>query len=274
MPQGTEMDAEAEDPLERRRDELRRIVYGTPGEPSPGAVAELVAIERRLGGRADGGTGAPPPGLSAPRSGSETPSAESVPNAEVPRPDERPTRRWRFATAVTVLASAVGAIALLGPVRELLLPPRGLEVFERAPSVAELDRARDVTEATHLDPAAASSLRPLGSAVGYEVWTYRDGERVCLLTQRDFWFAWISSCVTLEEFRERGLVRRIPAAEISDLTRPSPVAPDDVVLLEWGPRSTGVEWRAVPAGEPPAGSAPMTYEEWASTRVAARLGGS
>ena len=37
------MDAEVEDPLEHRRDELRRIVYGTRGEPSAGqyAVAEV-----------------------------------------------------------------------------------------------------------------------------------------------------------------------------------------------------------------------------------------
>lgn len=273
MPQGTEMDTEAEDPLERRRDELRRIVYGTRGEPSPGAVAELVAIERRLGARGDAVTGTPPSGSPDPRSVSETRSAEPVRNAEVRPPDQPPTRRWRFATTVIVLALAVGAVALLGPVRELLVPPRGLEVFARAPSAEELDRARDVTEAAHLEPAEASSLRSLGSAVGYEVWAYRDGERVCLLTQRDFWFAWVSSCVTLEEFRERGLVRRIPAAEISDLTRPSPVAPDDVVLLEWGPGSTGVEWRAVSGSDAP-GAGPMTYEEWASTRVAARLGGS
>ncbi|HKH07465.1 MAG TPA: hypothetical protein VKA62_00845 [Agromyces sp.] len=143
-----------------------------------------------------------------------------------------------------------GAIALLGPAREVLSPPRGLEVFERSPSAEELERAFEVSAAAQLDPAVSSSLRSIGHAVGYQVWVYRDGGSVCLLTQRDFWFAWVSSCVSLEEFRERGLVRRIPAGEISDLTRPKPVSPDDVVLVEWGPWSAGVEWHDVPGGEP------------------------
>jgi len=264
MPQGTEMRTEAEDPLERRRDELRRIVYGTPGEPSPDVVDELVAIEQELVAR-DFSTVA--------AESAEPPSAAEDPPAEGSPPDPPPSRRWPF-VAAAALALAVVAIALLGPARDLLVPPRGLQVFEQAPSATELDRARDVSEAAHLDPASRSSLRPLGSAVGYEVWTYRDGDRVCLLTQRDFWFAWISSCVTLDEFRESGLVRRIPAAEISDLTRPSPVEPGDLVVLEWGPWSTGVEWRAVPGGAPGSRATPMTYEEWASRRTAARLGGS
>lgn len=249
------MDTEAEDPLEHRRDELRRIVYGTPGEPPAGVVAELVAIEHELDGRDEAGhamaASAPLPSASpAPPSGPVTPRAAEWTDESDPPPVGALTRRWRLATTVAAVAVAAGAIALLGPARELIVPPRGLEVFDRAPSPDELDRARDVSEAAHLDAAARWSLRSLGHAVGYEVWVYRDGERVCLLTQRDFWFAWVSSCASLAEFHERGLVRRIPAAEISDLTRPSPVAPDDVVLLEWGPRSTGVEWRAVPGGEP------------------------
>jgi hypothetical protein len=246
------MDAETEDPLEHRRDELRRIVYGTPGEPSAGAVAELVALEHELVARDDAGPGRSPSGWPTPPSASAASRLlwEPMPEPEEP-PVRVPARRWRFATAVAVLALAGGAVVLMGPARDLIAPPRGLEVFERAPSAEELDRARDVSAAAHLDPAASPSLRSLGHAVGYEVWVYREGERVCLLTQRDFWFDWVSSCVSLELFRERGLVQRIPAAEISDLTRPNPVAPDDAVIIEWGPRSVGVEWRDVPASEPP-----------------------
>lgn len=42
------MDTENEDQLEHRRDELRRIVYGMPGEPAPEVAAELAAVEAEL----------------------------------------------------------------------------------------------------------------------------------------------------------------------------------------------------------------------------------
>jgi len=260
------MDSESEHMLDHRRDELRRIVYGTPGEPPARVVAELVALEHELQLVArDGGDRGPSssrrPALSS--EGARRRQRESEPGPEpeqglepIDEPDRlalpvpAPTRRWRFATALTALAVTAGAIALLGPAREVLSPPRGLEVFERSPSAEELERAFEVSAAAQLDPAVSSSLRSIGHAVGYQVWVYRDGGSVCLLTQRDFWFAWVSSCVSLEEFRERGLVRRIPAGEISDLTRPKPVSPDDVVLVEWGPWSSGVEWHDVPGGEP------------------------
>ena len=250
------MDAEAEDPLERRRDELRRIVYGTPAEPPADVVAELLALEDELVARGDADRGPPPSESSTPvaeplmppSSATAASTDEPVVEAEGP-PGRAPMRHRGVARALTVLALAGAAIAVLGPARDLLSPPRGLEVFERPPSAAELDRAGDVVEAAYLDPVPSSSLRSVGHVVGYEVWVYRDGRSVCLLTQRDFWFAWVRSCVSLDEFNERGLVRRIPAAEISDLTRPSPVEPDDVVLVEWGPRSTGAEWRTVSGGE-------------------------
>jgi len=246
------MDSESEHLLDHR-DELRRIVYGTPGEPPARVVAELVALEHELIARDDTERAMSSSGSPAPSSESGAPRWESEPEL-VPEPDElaarAPTRRWRFATALTVLALAAGAIALLAPARELLSPPRGLEVFERPLPAADLDRAYEVSAAAHLDPAVLPSLRSVGHAVGYEFWVYRDGESVCLLAQRDFWFAWDSSCVSLDEFRERGLVRRIPAAEISDLTRPKPVSRDDVVLVEWGPWSAGVEWHDVSGSEP------------------------
>lgn len=261
------MDSESEDLLDHRRDELRRIVYGTPGEPPARVVAELVALEHELQLVArDGGDREPSssrrPALSSEsgaqrREGEPESGPEPEPGLEpIEEPDRlavpvpAPTRRWRLATSLIALAVTAGAIALLGPAREVLSPPRGLEVFERSPSAEELERAFEVSAAAQLDPAVSSSLRSIGHAVGYQVWVYRDGGSVCLLTQRDFWFAWVSSCVSLEEFRERGLVRRIPAGEISDLTRPKPVSPDDVVLVEWGPWSAGVEWHDVPGGEP------------------------
>jgi hypothetical protein len=264
------MDSESEDLLDHRRDELRRIVYGTPGEPPARVVAELVALEHelQLAGRDDD---APGPSSRSPAPSAEAgahrrerararapepvpepgPGPEPGPTREPEAPALRaPTRRWRIPTSLIALAVTAGAIALLGPAREVLSPPRGLEVFERSASAEELARAGEVSVAAHLDAAASSSLRAIGHAVGYEVWVYRDAGSVCLLTQRDFWFAWVSSCVSLDEFRERGLVRRIPAGEISDLTRPNPVSPDDVVLVEWGPWSAGVEWHDVPGGEP------------------------
>jgi len=269
------MDSESEHLLDHRRDELRRIVYGTPGEPPARVVAELVALERELQLVAQDGAGGAGRGPSsrspAPSAGSGVHRWATEPEPELelepwletglePEPElirepdgpavPTPTRRWRLASSLTALAVTAAAIALLGPAREVLSPPRGLEVFERSASAEELDRAGEVSVAAHLDPAVFSSLRSVGHAVGYEFWVYRDGESVCLLAQRDYWFAWVSSCVSLDEFRERGLVRRIPAGEISDLTRPKPVSPDDMVLVEWGPWSAGVEWHDVSGSEP------------------------
>jgi hypothetical protein len=250
------MHAEAEDPLERRLDELRRIVYGTPVEPPAGVVAELLALEHELVVREAADRGPPLSESSTPRDEPIAPAPTGMATTEpMPEGDEQPMRvpmrHRRLARALTALALAGAAIAVLGPARDLLSPPRGLEVFEHVPSAAELDRAAEVVEAAYLDPVPSSALRSLGHVVGYEVWVYRDGRSVCLLTQRDFWFSWVRSCVSLAEFHERGLVRRIPAGEISDLTRPRPVAPDDIVLVEWGPLSTGVEWRTVSDGESP-----------------------
>ena len=42
------MGTDEDEQLERRRDELRRIVYGQPGEPSPEVAAELAALEEEL----------------------------------------------------------------------------------------------------------------------------------------------------------------------------------------------------------------------------------
>ena len=45
------MDTEPEDRLERRRDELRRIVYGTRGGVPEDDAAELAAVEQELAER-------------------------------------------------------------------------------------------------------------------------------------------------------------------------------------------------------------------------------
>lgn len=186
-----------EDPQEDRRDELRRISYGTPGEPP---VA----------------------------------------------PDRPPGRRLLIA-ALAVLAGIVVWVAVVGPTRELLSPPRGLDVFERGRTAEEQELADQVAAAAGLGPDDATTLRSVGRVFGYAFWVHRDGDDVCLLSQRPFWFEWVTTCADIEEFREEGLSRRIAGDDIPSGVRPRRIRPDDIVLVTWGPRSIEIEWEVLPS---------------------------
>ena len=226
------MDTEPHDPRERRRDELRRIVYGAPGEPPAGAVAELFTLEASLAAGDDGDGSA----RSERSAGIDTAAAQPV---DAP-PARRRVSRWGIAAAL--VAVAVGAAIVIGPARFTLSPPRGLEVFSRAPTDEERAVADDVVSAAQLRETSATALRSLGSLFGYEFWAYRAGDRVCLLSQREFWFAWVDECVSAEEFGRSGLTRSIPADDLRDGAGLRDLQADDVLLVRWGPRSTALEW--------------------------------
>jgi hypothetical protein len=267
------MDTEHEDPLEHRRDELRRIVYGMPGEPAPEVAAELAAVEAELAARDRGGQpeasarpdrrppvdrpddSAEPPRRFEPAAGPTAPAASAEPFEpsipDVPDvPDgtarRRPTRNGLIAAAVAVLVLLGGGIALLGPVRDALSPPHGLGVFEREQTPEELDRADEVASSAGLQSADITSLRSLGRAFGHDFWVFRDDRRVCLLSRREFFFGWVETCASIEVFAAHGLTRRIPADDIRDGARPRRIGPGDVVVVTWGPESTEVEWIVEP----------------------------
>ena len=268
------MDTEHEDPLERRRAELRRIVYRTPEKPAPAVAAELAAVEAELAAR-DRGEGleaSARPGRASPDRPSPVERADE--SAEPPEPFEpatepaalreqvepfeprpdgpdstvrrRPARTWLLAAAVAVLVLLGGGIALLGPVRDALSPPRGLAVFEREQTPEELDRADEVATGAGLQASDIASLRSLGRAFGYDFWVFRDDQRVCLLSRREYFFGWVETCASLEVFAAHGLTRRIPADDIRDGARPRRIGPGDVVVVTWGPESTEVEWTVEP----------------------------
>ncbi|WP_173922903.1 hypothetical protein [Agromyces sp. Marseille-P2726] len=261
-----------EDPLVRRRDELRRIVYGTRGEPSPDVVEELERVEDELaraagardvepgrvtlGGRAaqqhhDLADRAP----AAPRASvqsdaplrSESPSEPSHP-AEVPEWEgpgarrRRPWLKWVLAASVAV----VGIALVVGPVRDLLSPPRGLDVFDRTQTEEEQDAADQVATGARLDPYEPEGLRSLGSLFGYQFWTYLDGDRVCLLSQRQYFFSWEETCSTVDEFRVQALSRRISTDDIRQGARPPRWQPGDVIVVTWGAMSMELEWEVEP----------------------------
>jgi len=258
------MDTEREDPLERRRDALRRMVYGTPGEPAPEVAAELAAVESELAARdrseqpeASARPGHASPDLHAPVESAdeptEPPESEPTEPFEPARPEEpdaparrRPTRTWLLAAALAVLVLLGGGIALLGPVRDALSPPHGLGVFEREQTPEELDRADDVATGAGLQSSVIASLRSLGRAFGHDFWVFRDDQRVCLISRREFFFGWVETCASLEVFAANGLTRRIPADDIRDGARPRRIGPGDVVVVTWGPESTEVEWTVEP----------------------------
>lgn len=238
-----------EDDLERRRDELRRIVYGVPGEPHAEVAAELAAVEREL---------AALKGSGAEQELGERPATEAVAVAEAvaevgpwkaavsPLPPRRLSRGWAlFVAAAALLLVAVG-LAVLAPVREALSPPRGLEVFDRPPTAEERDRSREVVVGAHLEARGVVVLRSLGHVVGYEFWAMLDGDQVCLLSRREFFFDWFATCTSLERFDNYGLTRWISVDDIRHGARPSRALPDDIVVASWGPRSTEVEWRVAP----------------------------
>lgn len=265
------MGTEHEDALVRRRDELRRIVYGTPGGADADAAVELAEVEAELAARAAGAIAAPEaaaalnPGSAA----SASPAAGLVASAVEPGEPEpvvdpvidtdasshstedaparwRPSRGHVVAAAVALLVIIAAGIALIGPARDALSPPRGLGVFEREVLPDDLDRVDQVATGAHLGPDEAITLRPLGRAFGYEFWVFRDDNRVCLLSQRLYFFDWMQTCATMQEFQAHGLTRRISADEIRDGARPRRIGPGDIVVVSWGPESTELEWEVEP----------------------------
>ncbi|PWC03643.1 hypothetical protein DCE94_11575 [Agromyces badenianii] len=261
---GREMASENE--LERRRDELQRIVYGSSGEPPAAVVDELAEVQRALAGR-DGGEHsgrAVDSGRAASNSPDGSPDgtvgdsndqarARSVddsrarPEVAEARSDRRRPRRFRgLAVAVAALLLLAGGWAVLTPVRAVLSPPGGLGIFERAQSAEEQELAEEVVVGVGLNEVERGGLRAVGTAVGHEFWVLQRNERVCMLSRREFFFDWVSTCVSLEAFREHGLERRIPADEIRGGARPPDVQRGDVVIVSWGPGSVGVDWRVEP----------------------------
>lgn len=242
-----------EDPRERRRDELRRIVYGAPGDPPDELVAELVELEEELA-RSRG----PVAHEDLATDGSDRPSgATGAVGADRPRDPveavewQTPSRRRRRRSPRRVLATSVvvatAVMFMLGPARDALAPPQGLEIFERAQTEAERKSADDVATDARLDPYTPEALRSLGRLFGYEFWAYREDGLVCMLSQRPYFFDWERSCATIDVFRESELTRRIGADTIRDGSRPRRFQPGDVVVVGWGPASIELEWRLEPA---------------------------
>jgi hypothetical protein len=270
-----------ESELEARAAELRRAVYGTPGGHETDAVGDLAQIEEALAR------------LKSPPEGSEPPSAADAPADAAAAADaaeaagwhaqRRRTRGILITIAAAVAVVVVGAALALGPIRELTGPPRGLAVFDRAP--VETDRGPRGSDVA-LDQRAASTLRHIGLVVGHDVWVFRDGTDVCMIAQLGEENGWGANCVTEEVFLDRGIRRYIAYDELCDDTRPPGLEPGGALALAWSADSTEVEWSIVPMSESAADrdrvrvpavveeSAAMTYEEWSSTRLAARADGS
>jgi len=285
-----------EDRLERRRDELRRIVFGTPGGARADAEEELVAVERELTARrarehAGDDPRATAPGggaeLDAPIAASDRPAlgdddraaAAARTNPEFVADHPSRSRVHRRVIAVAVVLVLIGAgVALSSGVRDALSPARGLEVFEREPSARELALVDRVVTTASVSADDAVTLRSLGRVFGYDFWAYRNAHQVCLLSQRPFFFDWVRTCASHRGFDRFGLSRRISGGDIRSIARPKRIQPDDVVVVSWGPDSIDIEWyveRPHPArGLEIEGPAPMTYEEWSSSRLAVRPDGS
>lgn len=262
------METADEDRLARRRDELQRIVFGTPGGAQAEAEEELVAVERELAAR----RGDEPDVV-----GAATLPDAVIPEAIADRASRPRGRRRLIATAVVLVLIGVG-VALSGGVREALSPPRGVGIFERAPSAAELALVDRVAQTASVSADDALSLRSLGRVFGYDFWAYRNGHQVCLLSQRPFFFDWVRTCASHHGFERFGLSRRISGGDIRSIARPQRIQPDDVVVVSWGPDSIEVEWYVEPAessrGFGVDGTDPMTYEEWSSLHLAERPDGS
>ena len=272
----TPVEPHVDDRLERRREELLRVVYGTPDGATGDAAAELAAVEAELAerlGPADGGHVASGPAdggavdgghadiwqaddsdvptdsgradgleldadssLGLPRGGSGPVTAGEASGRH------RPSRGRAIAAALGILAVVALAFAVLEPAREALSPPRGLAVFERAQTAEERGRTDEIATAAELQPSEAASLRTLGRAFGHDFWAFRDDDRVCLLVRRQFFFSWLTSCTSVDGFAEHGLSRRIVADDIRDGARPRRIGPGDVVVMTWGPESIDLEW--------------------------------
>ena len=279
------METADEDRLERRRDELRRIVFGTPGGAQAEAEEELVAVERELAARgggeprdADAKTAAAASGLPAPGDDdAAAPTEGAIPEETADGPLRPRFRRRLIAAGVVLVLIGVGVV-LSGGVREALSPARGLAIFERESSAAELALVDRVAHTASVSDEDAVTLRSLGRVFGYDFWAYRNAHQVCLLSQRPFFFDWVRTCASHRGFDRFGLSQRISGGDIRSIARPQRIQPDDVVVVSWGPNSIDVEWfveQAEPArGLGVDGSVPMTYGEWSSSRLAVRPDGS
>ncbi|HET8780712.1 MAG TPA: hypothetical protein VFM66_11605, partial [Agromyces sp.] len=247
---------------------------------------ELVGVERELAARRDGESGDADAETAAAASGRRAHEDDddttlspvaAIPEAVADRPS-RPRGRRRLIAAAVVLVLIGVAVALGGGVREALSPPRGLGIFDREPSAAELALVERVAHTASVSADDAVNLRSLGRVFGYDFWAYRNAHQVCLLSQRPFFFDWVRTCASHRGFERSGLSRRISGGDIRSIARPQRIQPDDVVVVSWGPDSIDVEWyveQAEPArGLEVDGSAPMTYGEWSSSRLAERPDGS
>ena len=268
-----------------RRDPLRRIVYGTP-DPSAAVIAELVEVEAELAAR-DGDASSDASQPNDPKPGTR---AETV--ARFGNSARGPLPRWVLigAAAVALMAAAI----VLDPVRIAMSPPRGLEIFDHLQPAYQRGLAVKVAESAELQSSSPSGMRSLGRVFGYEFWVHRDGDAVCLLSRRDFWFDWIDECVGLDTFSSSGVTRAIPADELTYRARSrADISADEVVIVRWGADSLDIEWSIVSArsaGHPgdrdrhrdldggrPSGrldDSPTTYGEWSSSRIAQRPRGS
>ena len=182
------------------------------------------------------------------RSAARDPASD--PHAEPPHPAPSGRRRllpWVVGASIAVTIAAV--VVLLSPVRAALSPPRALELFERPATAEEQQLAPDVVADAGLQQTSSSTVRRLERGLGYEFWAYRDEDRVCLLSRREYWFPWVHECATVEEFASSGLTRVIPAGELSDSVRPSGVTPDELVVVTWRPTSIELEWSVIRARE-------------------------
>jgi len=252
------MGTDQDDQLERRRDELRRIVYGQPGEPSPEVAAELAALEEELAVRPPDDAGSDHAGAEAAAAndagaddadddeGSVPPDGSAASDGPAPSPRRRRVA-WVLGGTLAVLVAIAVAFAVLAPARDALSPKRGLGVFEREQTEVELDRANQVATGVGLESEEdVATLRSLGRAFGYDFWVWRNDERVCLLSQRQYFFEWVETCASIEVFGRYGLTRLIAADDIRDGARPRRIGPGDVVVITWGPDSTDVEWVVEP----------------------------
>jgi hypothetical protein len=134
-------------------------------------------------------------------------------------------------------------VLALGLIRDVTEAPRGLSIFDREQTAQELRSVDRIVGATGLGPEATVELRSLGRVFGHDFWAYRHDDRVCLLTQRLYWFDWIQNCVTVSQFEAHGLTRRIPVDDVRGAALPGGVQVDDVIVVSWGPRSMELQWR-------------------------------
>jgi hypothetical protein len=275
--------------LEARAAELRRLVYGTPGGHESDAVTELVEVEHALAKlretSAESASGAPVGTRTSTGRAAPTPALAEDPEDATDSSERTPrARRMVLAgAAALVVAVVAGAALAIGPIRDLAEPPRGLEIFDRARGDEDAGpRGSEIA----LGARAVETIRHIGRVVGFDVWVFRDGTDVCMIVQRDERSGWGANCVDEAVFLDRGIRQLISSDELIGRARPAELEPGTAVELEWSDESVEVEWSVVPISDvnidpgriwvpaSPEGSTPMTYEEWSSARLAARLGGS